>query len=54
MAPPRYVGFDKASVEFLEQLAANNNREWFNENKARYEEHVLDVCLLYTSPSPRD
>ena len=47
MAPPRYVGFDKASVEFLEQLAANNNRGWFNENKARYEEHVLDVALRF-------
>jgi len=44
---PRYVGFEKTSIEFLEQLAANNNREWFNENKARYEEHVLDVALRF-------
>ena len=29
MGTPRYVGFEKASIEFLEQLAANNNREWF-------------------------
>ena len=47
MALPRYVGFEKTSIEFLEQLAANNNREWFNENKARYEEHVLDVALRF-------
>jgi uncharacterized protein (TIGR02453 family) len=44
---PRYVGFEKASIEFLEQLAANNNREWFNEHKARYEAQVLDVALRF-------
>ena len=47
MATPRYVGFEKASIDFLEQLAANNNREWFNENKTRYEEQVLDVALRF-------
>jgi len=44
---PRYVGFEKASIEFLEQLAANNNREWFKENKSRYDEQVLDVALRF-------
>jgi uncharacterized protein (TIGR02453 family) len=44
---PRYVGFDKASIDFLEQLAANNDREWFKQNKARYEEQVLDVALRF-------
>jgi uncharacterized protein (TIGR02453 family) len=43
----RYVGFDKASIDFLEQLAANNDREWFRQNKARYEERVLDVALTF-------
>ena len=47
MASPRYAGFEKASIDFLAELAANNNREWFNENKARYEEHVLDVALRF-------
>jgi uncharacterized protein (TIGR02453 family) len=47
MAGPRYAGFEKASLEFLEQLAANNNREWFSENKARYEDQVLDVALRF-------
>jgi uncharacterized protein (DUF2461 family) len=27
--------------EFLEQLADNNNRPWFAENKSRYETLVL-------------
>ncbi len=47
MGVPRYVGFEKASIEFLEQLAANNNREWFRDNKARYDEQVLDVALRF-------
>lgn len=47
MGAPRYVGFEKATIEFLEQLAANNNRDWFKENKTRYEEQVLDVALRF-------
>ena len=47
MGAPRYVGFDKASIAFLEQLGANNNREWFKANKARYDEQVLDVALRF-------
>ncbi len=47
MGAPRYVGFEKASIGFLEQLAANNNRDWFKENKARYDEQVLDVALRF-------
>jgi uncharacterized protein (TIGR02453 family) len=30
----------KEYVNFFKELAANNNREWFTENKARYEEAV--------------
>jgi uncharacterized protein (TIGR02453 family) len=29
-------------VTFFKELAANNNREWFKENKKRYEDHVKD------------
>ena len=47
MSVPRYVGFEKASIEFLQQLATNNNREWFKDNKARYEAQVLDVALRF-------
>ena len=47
MKLPRYAGFERASIDFLTELAANNNREWFNDNKARYEEHVLDVALRF-------
>jgi uncharacterized protein (TIGR02453 family) len=43
----RNASFEPATLRFLEELADNNNREWFNENKARYEEQVLDVALRF-------
>jgi uncharacterized protein (TIGR02453 family) len=43
----RYATFAPATVAFLKQLSANNNREWFKENKTRYEEQVLDVALRF-------
>lgn len=45
MPNPRYVGFTPATVAFLRELKSNNNREWFNRNKRRYEEDVLEVAL---------
>ena len=47
MATPRYAGFDASTLEFLRELERNNNRDWFKENKARYEEQVLDVALRF-------
>jgi len=47
MSVPRYAGFTPESLSFLEELGANNNREWFNANKRRYEEQVLDVALRF-------
>lgn len=47
MAASRYAGFNASTITFLEELAANNNRDWFKENKARYEELVLDVALRF-------
>jgi len=43
----RYASFTPASIGFLNELSANNNRDWFNANKQRYEEHVLDVALRF-------
>lgn len=43
----RYATFSPASIGFLSELKANNNRDWFNDNKHRYEEHVLDVALVF-------
>lgn len=47
MVASRYASFDPETIRFLEELAANNNREWFKEHKARYEEDVLDVALRF-------
>ena len=44
---PRYAQIKPETIAFLEQLAENNNRDWFNEHKPRYEEDVLDVALRF-------
>lgn len=43
----RYATFRPETLQFLDQLANNNNRDWFNDNKSRYEEQVLDVALNF-------
>jgi uncharacterized protein (TIGR02453 family) len=40
MAPKAY--FDTSLFDFLEELRANNHREWFLANKGRYESEVRD------------
>ncbi len=40
-----FNGFPKDTLKFLSALAKNNNREWFAENKQRYEESVLLPAL---------
>jgi uncharacterized protein (TIGR02453 family) len=47
MAGGRYATFTPESLKFLNELKRNNNRDWFNENKQRYEEEVLDVALRF-------
>ncbi len=47
MPAGRYASFTPESVVFLTELKNNNNRDWFNENKKRYEEQVLDVALRF-------
>ncbi len=47
MTVPRYVGFNEQALHFLRELKANNNRDWFKENKSRYEELVLDSALRF-------
>lgn len=47
MAQSRYASFKPETIRFLNDLKINNNREWFNANKTRYEEDVLDVALAF-------
>jgi uncharacterized protein (TIGR02453 family) len=39
--------FGPELFSFLEELRANNNREWFAANKDRYEEHLLEPALAF-------
>ena len=39
--------FQPSLFEFLEQLADNNNRPWFQENKGRYEQEVLGPAMAF-------
>ncbi len=47
MTSARYASFNDETLKFLRELKKNNNRDWFNENKPRYEEDVLDVALRF-------
>ena len=47
MGGPRYAAFRDSTLQFLRELERNNDREWFNANKTRYEEQVLDVALRF-------
>ena len=39
--------FEPTIFQFLEELADNNNRPWFRENKWRYDREVLEPCLAF-------
>src|SRR5262245_16529190 len=39
--------FKPALFKFLKDLAKNNNRPWFEENKARFERDVRDPLLSF-------
>lgn len=36
-----FRGFPPEALEFLRELEANNDRDWFKANRARYDEHVV-------------
>lgn len=40
-----FEGFKPDAIKFLRQLEKNNNRDWFAENKSRYEQVVLFPAL---------
>jgi uncharacterized protein (TIGR02453 family) len=39
--------FSRELFSFLDDLRANNDREWFAANKHRYEEHLLEPALSF-------
>ncbi len=42
---PAFRGFPPEALEFLTELEANNDRDWFKANRARYDEHVVAPAL---------
>ena len=55
-APP-FDGFSEDAMKFFRQLKKNNTREWFNENKARFESAVkepMEALLAALAEHTRD
>ena len=44
-----FKGFTKTSISFLNDLALNNNKNWFGENRAIYEKHILEPLRQLTT-----
>lgn len=42
-----FNGFPKETLPFLAELADNNDRDWFRENKPRYEASVLEPAMEF-------
>ena len=47
MPNPEFDGFTQDLFQFLDELTLNNHREWFNENKSRYEEVVREPARAF-------
>jgi uncharacterized protein (TIGR02453 family) len=51
---PPFAGFPPDFFGFFEELAANNDRAWFNANKNRYYESVVNpICEFIVCMAPR-
>ena len=42
-----FSGFHPSTIQFLDELASHNNRDWFQANKPRYESDVLEPALQF-------
>ncbi|MCV6608263.1 MAG: DUF2461 domain-containing protein [Campylobacterales bacterium] len=42
-----FRGFHKDSFKFLQEIKQNNNKVWFEENKSRYQEVILEPCRSF-------
>jgi uncharacterized protein (TIGR02453 family) len=40
-AVPAFAGFPRGAVQFLRDLEADNDRDWFKANRARYDEQIV-------------
>lgn len=44
-----FKGFSETSIQFLKELAANNNKEWFEQHRNIYEQHLLETLKQLTA-----
>ncbi len=49
MTPAAFTGFAREGLAFLAALAENNNREWFETNRATYEQHIRQPMAAFVS-----
>ena len=48
-SPTPFNGFPKDFLAFFRELAKNNNRDWFAENKPRYTKSIIEPSLAFIS-----
>jgi uncharacterized protein (TIGR02453 family) len=49
MGNAEFPGFPHDTLEFLYELSQNNDKSWFDANKARYRENILDNAPLFVA-----
>jgi len=50
----KFTAFEPSLFDFLRDLSKNNNREWFQQNKPRYQSQVVaPVCQFVEAMMPR-
>ena len=49
MAKNGFGGFPLETLRFLDELSRNNNRDWFQDNKQRYEDYVRTPALEFVT-----
>jgi len=42
-----FTGFPKDLFDFLEELSENNTRQWFNANRGRYQESIVEPMTMF-------
>lgn len=47
MTTQEFSGFAMETIDFMKELKANNNREWFNDNKKVYEQDYKAPALAF-------
>lgn len=45
----QFTGFPKAGLQFLSDLAENNNREWFTEHKPDFQKNIVEPAQAFVS-----